>query len=77
MTGNDTITQGTIVNSDTITKNLNYSTSTSNGNIRIFAGTPSGANLYNCPFYVTDSGYVKATNADITGDIVATSFDAA
>jgi hypothetical protein len=78
MTGNDTITQGTIVNSDTITKNLSYYTSTtSNGNIRIFAGTPSDANLYNCPFYVTDSGYVKATNADITGDIVATSFDAA
>lgn len=77
MTGNDTITQGTIVNSDTITKNLNYSTSTSNGNIRIFAGTPSGANLYNCPFYVTDSGYMKATNADITGDITANTLNIA
>ena len=77
MTGNDTITQGTIVNSDTITKNLNYSTSTSNGNIRIFAGTPSDANLYNCPFYVTDSGYMKATSADITGDITANTLNIA
>jgi hypothetical protein len=78
MTGNDTITQGTIVNSDTITKNLSYYTSTtSNGNIRIFAGTPSNANLYNCPFYVTDSGYMKATNATVTGDITANTLNIA
>ena len=71
MTGNDTITQGTIVNSDTITKNLSYSTSTNNGNIRIFAGTPSNTSLTTCPFYVTDSGYMKATNASIEGIIKA------
>lgn len=46
------------------------------GNVRIWAGSPVSngvANLTNCPFYVTDAGYLKATNADITGNITATS----
>ena len=43
------------------------------GNVRIWAGTPTSANLINCPFYVTNTGYLHATNANITGEIDATS----
>lgn len=39
------------------------------GNIRIWAGYPTGGNLYNCPFYVTNTGHVTAQNADIEGTL--------
>ena len=44
------------------------------GNVRIWAGNPVSngvANLTNCPFYVTDEGYLKATKANIIGVIYA------
>lgn len=43
------------------------------GNVRIWAGEISNADLTTAPFTVTDAGKLKATNADISGKISATS----
>lgn len=43
------------------------------GNVRIWAGGISNADLTTAPFTVTDAGKLKATNADISGKISATS----
>lgn len=43
------------------------------GNVRIWAGAISNGNLMGCPFYVTDSGFLNAENAQINGDITAQS----
>lgn len=40
------------------------------GSVRIWAGTPTNNNLYNCPFYVTNTGELHSTKAVISGDIV-------
>jgi hypothetical protein len=45
------------------------------GDIRIWAGSPTQNgvnNLMNCPFYVTNQGFLKANNAEIVGKITAT-----
>lgn len=43
------------------------------GNVRIWAGEFTGGDLTTAPFTVTDTGKLKATNADISGKISATS----
>ena len=43
------------------------------GDVRIWAGEFTGGNLATAPFTVTDAGKLKATNADISGKISATS----
>ena len=43
------------------------------GDVRIWAGEISNADLTTAPFTVTDAGKLKATNADISGKISATS----
>lgn len=43
------------------------------GNVRIWAGEFTGGNLTTAPFTVTDTGALKSTNANITGQINATS----
>ncbi len=43
------------------------------GNVRIWAGEFSNGDLTTAPFTVTDAGKLKATNADISGKISATS----
>lgn len=43
------------------------------GNVRIWAGEFTGGNLATAPFTVTDTGALKSTNANITGQINATS----
>lgn len=84
MTGASSITKG-IYTDDSGNTSENSTTSTyssttdssgnasSDGNVRIFAGTPanSSASLFDCPFYVTDTGKVHAEDAEITGDVVA------
>ena len=39
------------------------------GSVRIWAGTPTDNNLYNCPFYVTNTGELHSTKAVISGDV--------
>lgn len=46
---------------------------TDKGDVRIWAGQFSGGNLTTAPFTVTNSGTLKATDANITGQINATS----
>ena len=43
------------------------------GDVRIWAGEFSNGDLTTAPFTVTDAGKLKATNADISGKISATS----
>lgn len=43
------------------------------GNVRIWAGEFTGGDLTTAPFTVTDTGALKSTNANITGQINATS----
>lgn len=43
------------------------------GNVRIWAGEFTGGDLATAPFTVTDTGALKSTNANITGQINATS----
>lgn len=43
------------------------------GNVRIWAGDISNKDLTTAPFTVTDAGVLKSTNANITGQINATS----
>lgn len=40
------------------------------GSVRIWAGTPTDNNLYNCPFYVTNTGELHATNVVISGTML-------
>jgi len=41
------------------------------GSVRIWAGDPKDADLSNCPFYVTDTGKLHATDAVIKGEFSA------
>lgn len=40
------------------------------GDVRIWAGYPNDGNLYNCPFYVTNTGELHATNVVISGTML-------
>ena len=40
------------------------------GNVRIWAGTPAAnGNLADCPFYVTDEGFLHAENGEFGGTV--------
>ena len=59
------LTSGTAQTGDVFTR----------GSVRIWAGNPivnGTTNLTNCPFYVTNTGELHASNASISGNITAT-----
>ena len=65
-----------IVAGMTSSKNVTSSklpSGTTKGNVRIWAGKFTGGNLATAPFTVTDTGTLKSTDANITGQINATS----
>lgn len=65
-----------IVAGMTSSRNITSSKLDSNidkGNVRIWAGKLTGSSLNTAPFTVTDTGALKSTNANITGQINATS----
>ena len=65
-----------IVAGMTSSRNITSSKLDSNinkGNVRIWAGKFTGADLTTAPFTVTDAGALKSTDANITGQINATS----
>lgn len=62
-------TAGMTGTSSTINTANGGTVTTGRGDIRIWAGTPTGNNLYNCPFYVTNTGELHSTKAVISGDV--------
>ena len=66
-------TAGITGTSSTINTANGGTVTTGQGDIRIWAGYPTNNSLYNCPFYVTNTGHLHASDAEISGTVNATS----
>lgn len=67
--GENVPTAGMTGTSSTINTANGGTVTTGQGDIRIWAGYPTNNNLYNCPFYVTNTGELHSTKAVISGDV--------